>query len=39
MKNGIWHPADFEGKNAGEEKTKEKTAVAIAYTGFDSESC
>ena len=31
MKNGIWHPADFEGKNAGEEKTKEKTAVAIAY--------
>lgn len=24
MKNGIWHPADFEGKNAGEEKTKEK---------------
>jgi len=31
MKNGIWHPADFDGKNAGEEKTKEKTAVAIAY--------
>ena len=24
MKNGIWHPADFDGKNAGEEKTKEK---------------
>lgn len=33
MKNGIWHPANFDGKNAGEEKTKEKekTAVAIAY--------
>lgn len=24
MKNGIWQPADFDGKNAGEEKTKEK---------------
>ena len=35
MKNGIWHPADFDGKNAGEaktkekEQTKEKTAVYI----------
>ena len=37
MKNGIWHPADFDGKNAGEEKTKEKTAVHPVKTSEKKE--